>query len=112
MMVQEGLKRQTHLIPPTHAALLWILQSRVCASLWQLAAHRLKQVEAGRGRNMRENQLRTLLSQGKPTLGTRVQSSWPTITELVGRSQQFDYVEFLADNAPYDLSALGTLGRP
>jgi 2-keto-3-deoxy-L-rhamnonate aldolase RhmA len=60
---------------------------------------------------MRENRLRTLLSEGKPTLGTRVQSSWPTITELVGRSQQFDYVEFLAEYAPYDLYALDNIAR-
>jgi 4-hydroxy-2-oxoheptanedioate aldolase len=60
---------------------------------------------------MRENRLRTLLDEGKPTFGTRVQSSWPTITELVGRSQQFDYVEFLAEYAPYDLYALDNIGR-
>src|SRR5919202_3691913 len=60
---------------------------------------------------MRENRLRTLLSEGKPTLGTRVQSSWPTITEIVGRSQYFDYVEFLAEYAPYDLYALDNLAR-
>jgi 4-hydroxy-2-oxoheptanedioate aldolase len=60
---------------------------------------------------MRENRLRTLLREGKPSLGTRLQSSWPTITELVGRSQKFDYVEFLAEYAPYDLYALDNLGR-
>ena len=60
---------------------------------------------------MRENRLRTLLSQGKPTLSTRVQSSWPTITELVGRGQQFDCVEFLAEYAPYDLYALDNMAR-
>ena len=60
---------------------------------------------------MRENRLRTLLNEGKPTFGTRVQSSWPTITELVGRSQQFDYVEFLAEYAPYDLYALDNIAR-
>lgn len=60
---------------------------------------------------MSENHLRTLLNNGKPSLGTRLQSSWPTITELVGRSQKFDYVEFLAEYAPYDLYALDNLGR-
>jgi 2-keto-3-deoxy-L-rhamnonate aldolase RhmA len=60
---------------------------------------------------MRENRLRTLLNEGKPSLGTRLQSTWPTITELVGRSQKFDYVEFLAEYAPYDLYALDNLGR-
>lgn len=60
---------------------------------------------------MRENRLRTLLNEGKPTFGTRIQSSWPTIAELVGRSQNFDYVEFLAEYAPYDLYALDNIAR-
>jgi 4-hydroxy-2-oxoheptanedioate aldolase len=60
---------------------------------------------------MAENRLRNLLREGKPTFGTRVQSAWPTITELVGRSKQFDYVEFLAEYAPYDLYALDNLAR-
>lgn len=60
---------------------------------------------------MRENRLRTLLRDGKPSLGTRLQSTWPTVTELVGRTQKFDYIEFLAEYAPYDLYALDNLGR-
>src|SRR5207237_3241938 len=60
---------------------------------------------------MRENRLRTLLREGLPTLGTRVLSAWPTISELIGRSQNFDYVEFLAEYAPYDLYALDNLAR-
>jgi 4-hydroxy-2-oxoheptanedioate aldolase len=60
---------------------------------------------------MRKNPLRILLEEGKPTFGTRVQSSWPTITEFVGRSGQFDYVEFLAEYAPWDLHALDNMGR-
>jgi 4-hydroxy-2-oxoheptanedioate aldolase len=60
---------------------------------------------------MRENRLRKLLREGKPSLGTRLQSSWPTATELVGQSRKFDYVEFLAEYAPYDLYALDNLGR-
>jgi len=61
--------------------------------------------------DMRENHLRKLISEGKPTIGTRLQSSWPTATEIVGRSGQFDYVEFLAEYAPYDLHALDNMGR-
>ncbi|HEY3059327.1 MAG TPA: aldolase/citrate lyase family protein [Chloroflexota bacterium] len=60
---------------------------------------------------MAENRLRTLLREGKPTFGTRLQSSWPTLTEIVGRSQNFDYVEFLAEYAPYDLYALDNIAR-
>ena len=33
------------------------------------------------------------------------------MTEIVGRSQNFDYVEFLAEYAPYDLYALDNMGR-
>src|SRR6202171_680280 len=60
---------------------------------------------------MAENRLRTLLREGKPSFGTRLQSSWPTLTEIVGRSKNFDYVEFLAEYAPYDLYALDNIAR-
>ena len=60
---------------------------------------------------MRHNRLRELISAGKPTVGTHLESSWPTMVELVGHSGAFDYVEFLADYAPYDLYALENLGR-
>jgi 2-keto-3-deoxy-L-rhamnonate aldolase RhmA len=60
---------------------------------------------------VRRNHLRELLRAGKPSLGTRLQASWPTVTELVGHSANFDYVEFLAEYAPYDLYALENLGR-
>jgi 4-hydroxy-2-oxoheptanedioate aldolase len=60
---------------------------------------------------MRENRLRTLLREGKGSLGTRLQSTWPTITELVGRSGNYDYIEFLAEYAPYNLHDLDNLGR-
>lgn len=60
---------------------------------------------------MRENRLRTLLNEGKPTFATRVHTTWPLVTEFVGRSGQFDYVEFLAEYAPYTLHDLDNLGR-
>ena len=60
---------------------------------------------------MRVNRLRELLESGKPTLGTRVLSSWPTVIELVGKSESFDYVEFSAEYAPYDHRALEEMGR-
>ncbi|MBM4418639.1 MAG: 2,4-dihydroxyhept-2-ene-1,7-dioic acid aldolase [Chloroflexi bacterium] len=60
---------------------------------------------------MRENRMRTLLREGKPTIGTRVQSSLPNFIELIGRSGNFDYVEFLAEYAPYDLYALDNIAR-
>lgn len=60
---------------------------------------------------MRPNRLRQLLKSGQPTLGTHIHSSWPAIVELIGHSGMFDYVEFVAEYAPYDLYALENLGR-
>jgi 4-hydroxy-2-oxoheptanedioate aldolase len=60
---------------------------------------------------MRANRLRELLNDGKPTLGTHLHNIWPGITELVGQSGNFDYVEFVAEYAPYDLHGLDNLGR-
>ncbi len=60
---------------------------------------------------MRKNRLRELINAGKPTLGTHLHISWPTITELVGHAGTFDYIEFLAEYAPYDLYTLENLGR-
>jgi 4-hydroxy-2-oxoheptanedioate aldolase len=60
---------------------------------------------------MRRNRLRELLKADQPSLGTHIHSTWPTIVELVGHSRMFDYVEFVAEYAPYDLYALENLGR-
>ncbi len=60
---------------------------------------------------MRANRLRELIRAGKPSLGTRILSSWPTTVELIGHSGMFDYVEFVGEYAPYDLYALENLGR-
>ena len=60
---------------------------------------------------MRHNRLRELLRAGKPSLGTHVISPWPAIYEVVGRSGAFDYVEFVAEEAPFDLHDLDGIGR-
>jgi 2-keto-3-deoxy-L-rhamnonate aldolase RhmA len=60
---------------------------------------------------MRRNRLRELLNAGQPTLGTHLHISWPSVTELVGYAGNFDYVEFVAEYAPYDLHGLDNLGR-
>ena len=60
---------------------------------------------------MRDNKLRKLLKAGKPSIGTRVQSSWPSIVEAIGHTGMFDYVEFLAEYAPFDLYALDNFCR-
>ena len=61
---------------------------------------------------MRPNRLRQKLDAGLPTLGTHVLSSWPTLIELVGAAGgHYDYVEFVAEYAPFSLHDLDNLGR-
>jgi len=57
------------------------------------------------------NVLRELLKKGKPTLATRVFSSWPLITEIVGNTGKFDYIEFSAEYAPIDQPNLENIAR-
>ena len=60
---------------------------------------------------MRRNRLRELLDAGEPTLGTHLLSTWPTLVELIGQAGNYDYVEFTAEYAPFDLYDLDNLGR-
>src|SRR6201747_2378396 len=60
---------------------------------------------------MRPNRFRALLDAGKPTLGTHLLSSWPTLVELIGQAGNYDYVEFTAEYSPFDLHDLDNLGR-
>ena len=60
---------------------------------------------------MRHNRLRALLTAGKPSLGTHLLSTWPTLVELVGQTGLYDYVEFTAEYSPFDMHDLDNLGR-
>ncbi len=60
---------------------------------------------------MKPNKLRALLNAGKPSLGTRLHSIWPATVEALGHTGLFDYVEFLAEYAPFDLFALDNFCR-
>ncbi len=60
---------------------------------------------------MRPNRLRELLNTGQPTISTRVQNVWPSIVEILGHTGLYDYVEFLAEYAPFDLDALDNFCR-
>ncbi len=60
---------------------------------------------------MRPNKLRETLNAGRPTIGTRVHSTWPSIAEIIGHTGMFDYVEFVAEYAPFDLYALDDFCR-
>ena len=48
------------------------------------------------------NVIRELIKAGKPTRATRVFSSWPLITEIVGNTKKYDYIEFSIEYAPID----------
>ena len=60
---------------------------------------------------MRPNRLRQLLNAGEPSIGTHVMISWPGIVETIGQAGGIDYVEFVAEYAPFDLYALENFGR-
>ena len=60
---------------------------------------------------MKPNNLRKMLDTGQPTLGTRVHSIWPATVEALGHTGMFDYVEFLAEYAPFDLFSLDNFCR-
>ena len=60
---------------------------------------------------MWENRLRKLLQSNSPTLSTRFHSVWPTIAELVGYTGWYDYAEFTAEYAPFNVLDLENLSR-
>jgi 2-keto-3-deoxy-L-rhamnonate aldolase RhmA len=60
---------------------------------------------------MRKNQLRELLKTDQPSLGTRLETQWPTMVEIIGHTGMFDYVELMAEYAPYSLFSLDNVGR-
>jgi 4-hydroxy-2-oxoheptanedioate aldolase len=60
---------------------------------------------------MRTHRLRELLKQDLPSMGTRLQSQWPTMVEIIGHTGVFDYVELVAEYAPYTLFTLENMGR-
>lgn len=52
---------------------------------------------------MRPNKLRQLLNEDKPSLCVRVNSLWPDLLEIVGSLGVYDYVEFAAEYAAFDM---------
>lgn len=57
------------------------------------------------------NRLRELLKAGQPSIGTHVHSTWPSVVEALGHTRMFDYVEFVAEYAPFDLYSLDNFCR-
>ena len=60
---------------------------------------------------MKENKLRNLLKNGSPSTSTRLWSTWPFYTEVVGSIGNFDYVEFVAEYSPFTDYDLENLAR-
>ena len=60
---------------------------------------------------MRANKLRELLNAGQPTLGTHLNTMTPALVEAIGHAGGFDYIEFVAEYAPYGLEDLDNFCR-
>jgi 4-hydroxy-2-oxoheptanedioate aldolase len=59
----------------------------------------------------KQNMLRKLLNEGKPTLGTHVITPWPGMFEVIGNSGIFNYIEYVAEYSPWTLPLLDDIGR-
>lgn len=60
---------------------------------------------------MKENKLRYLLDNNLPSVATRIWSVWPFLTEAVGSTGNYDYIEFLAEYAPFTQFDLENITR-
>lgn len=60
---------------------------------------------------IRPNTLRQLLNEGKPSMCVRVNTLWPDLVEFVGALGIYDYIEFAAEYAPYDLQGMDNFCR-
>ena len=60
---------------------------------------------------MKQNKLRYLMDNDLPSVATRIESSWPSMVEIVGSTGKYDYVEFVAEYAPYSLADFENLAR-
>ncbi len=60
---------------------------------------------------MKENKLRKILNEGGTSVATRMWSTWPTLTEAAASTGSFDYIEFVAEYAPFDMLQMENLVR-
>lgn len=60
---------------------------------------------------MKENRLRELLNEGKPTIGTHIVTTSPEIVEIIGHSGFFDYIELCGQYAIWTLPGLDNFAR-
>ena len=60
---------------------------------------------------LKENVIRKKFEEGTPTVATRIWSTNPFITETIGNSGNFDYIEFAAEYAPFSQIDLENICR-
>ena len=60
---------------------------------------------------MQPNRIRDKLNAGEPTLATHVHTTWPGMIEVIGLTGIYDYVEFVAEYAPFNLHDLENFCR-
>ncbi len=60
---------------------------------------------------MKTNRIREALKAGKPTVATHIHTTWPSVVEAIALTGAFDYIEFVAEYAPYTLHDLDNLAR-
>lgn len=57
------------------------------------------------------NQLRKKLKEKEVIIATRIDFTWPQLIEIIGSNELYDYVEFLAEYAPFDHYDLENMAR-
>jgi len=60
---------------------------------------------------MHTNELRASLGSDSTSLTSRLITPWPGLIEVLGQTDVFDYVEFAAEYAPFDLHDLDHIAR-
>lgn len=60
---------------------------------------------------MSDNRLREILRNGGTSISTRLTSPWPIITEYVGITGFYDYVEYIAEYGPFTTESFENLAR-
>ena len=58
-----------------------------------------------------QNYLRTLLNGNKPSICTRLWSTWPIYVESLGYTGYYDYMEYVAEYSPFSQMDLENLAR-
>ncbi|WP_077613056.1 HpcH/HpaI aldolase family protein [Clostridium sp. Marseille-P2415] len=59
----------------------------------------------------RPNKLREALNHHQPSLGTRIESTWPYIAEMAASSGMYDYVQFDGEYSPYEQADVENICR-